>query len=61
MKRVIVVFADGSFANIQGDRIEFERDCSMIFAYSGERLVGAFDISTVLKIYISEKSEKNEI
>lgn len=61
MKRIVITFADGSYTNIPGDRIEFERDYSMIFAYSGDRLVGAYDISTVLKVYISEKSEKNEI
>lgn len=60
MKRIVIAFVDGSYTNIPGDRIEFERDYSMIFAYSGDRLVGAFEITSILRLHISERSEINE-
>lgn len=57
MKRCVAELADG-YVNIRADRLELNRDECMIYVWNGSELVGAFDISAVLKIYISEKQEK---
>lgn len=44
--------------NIGADRLELDREWNMIYAWNGDELAGAFDVSAVLKIYISEKQEK---
>lgn len=46
------------YVNIGADRLELDRERNMIYAWNGAELVGAFDVSAVLKIYISEKQEK---
>ena len=58
MKRCVAELADG-YVNIRADRLELNRDVSMIYAWNGTELAGAFDISAVMKIYISEKQEKS--
>lgn len=45
------------YVNIKADRLELNREDSMIYAWNGAELAGAFDISAVMKIYISEKQE----
>lgn len=56
MKRCVAELADG-YVNIRADRLELNRDVNMIYAWNGAELAGAFDISAVMKIYISEKQE----
>ena len=52
--RLIVKFnADDGYVNIAADRIE--KDDCMFYAFLGKELVGAFDISAVLAVYISAK------
>ena len=57
MKRCVAELADG-YVNIKADRIELNREEAMIYAWNGDELAGAFEISAVMKIYISEKKEK---
>ena len=59
MKRCIVGFVgqDG-YVNMPADRLK--KDESFIYAYSGEELVGAFDLGTINYIYLSEKNPANE-
>ncbi len=57
MKRCVAELTEG-YVNIIADRLELEREENMIYAWNGAELVGAFDVSAVLKIYISEKQEK---
>ena len=54
MKRCVAEMAEG-YVNIKADRLELNREESMIYAWNGDELAGAFDISSVMKIYISEK------
>ena len=57
MKRCVAELADG-YVNIRADRLELNREDNMIYVWNGPELAGAFDISSVYKIYISEKQEK---
>ena len=57
MKRCVAELAEG-YVNIKADRIELNREEAMIYAWNGDELAGAFEISAVMKIYISEKKEK---
>lgn len=59
MKRCVAELTEG-YVNIGADRLELDREGNMIYAWNGAELVGAFDVSAVLKIYISEKQEKQE-
>lgn len=52
MKRCIVQFRDGAFSNIEADSM-VETDGS-IFVFLKGCLVGVFDLSAVLAIYLSE-------
>ena len=52
MKRCIVNFRDGNYANIEADSL-VETD-AVIFSFCKGCLVGAFDLSAVLSIYLSE-------
>lgn len=54
MKRCVAEMADG-YVNIKADRLELNREDSMIYAWNGSEFAGAFDVSAVIKIYISEK------
>ena len=58
MKRGVAELRDG-YVNICADRLELNRDENMIYAWNGAELAGAFDISAIMKIYISEKQEKS--
>lgn len=58
MKRCVAELAEG-YVNIKADRLELNRDENMIYAWNGADLAGAFDISAIMKIYISEKKEKS--
>lgn len=57
MSRIIVYFNNlpCDFVNIVGDRIEQSQDGTMVVAFSGDRVVGMFDVSVIMAIYISEK------
>lgn len=57
MKRCVAELTEG-YVNIHADRLELNREDSMIYAWNGAELAGAFDLSVVLKIYISEKHLK---
>ena len=57
MKRCVAEFTE-RYVNIGADRLELDREENMIYAWNGAELAGAFDVSAVLKIYISEKQEK---
>lgn len=57
MKRCVAELTEG-YVNIHADRLELDRERNMIYSRNGAELVGAFDVSAVLKIYISEKQEK---
>ena len=57
MKRCVAELTEG-YVNIGADRLELDREWNMIYAWNGDELAGAFDVSAVLKIYISEKQEK---
>lgn len=55
MKKLIVKYHENEkdcFVNITAERIT-ERD-GIIFAYSGERLVGVFDMGFINAAYLSE-------
>ena len=58
MKRCVAEFAE-RYVNIGADRLELDREENMIYAWNGAELAGAFDVSAVIKIYISEKQEKS--
>ena len=53
--RCIVKFNDDGYVNIAADRID--KDECMVYAYYRNTLVGAFDISAVLAVYISGSKE----
>ena len=58
MKHCVAELRDG-YVNICADRLELNRDENMIYAWNGSELAGAFDVSAILKIYISvKKSER---
>ena len=58
MKRCIVQFRDGSYCNIKADTLRIsETDDNIILASVGDDLVGAFDMSAVLSLYLSEMKE----
>ena len=58
MKRCVAELTEG-YVNIGADRLELDREWNMIYAWNGDELSGAFDISAIMKIYISEKQEKS--
>lgn len=57
MKRIYASLQGNQHVNIPGDRMKLDAENNMIYAHNGEELVGAFEIATLLKIYISEKKE----
>lgn len=58
MKRCIVQFRDGSHANLEADTLRTHPDdANIILATKGPNLIGVFDLSVVMKIYLSEKRE----
>ena len=52
-KRIVAEVTD-SYVNIPGDRLEYDKEHEVFFAYNGDEIVGVFDINAVMKIYISE-------
>ena len=59
MKRCVVTFRDGSYANIVADHLRIcENDENVILAFNGENLVGAIDMSAMFSLYISEEKPK---
>lgn len=56
----IVVETKTGFANFEGNRLEFDSSRDMFFCYNGDSMVGAFDCSGIMKIYISRKGESSE-
>ena len=57
MKRCVAEFTE-RYVNIGADRLELDREENMIYAWNGAELVGAYDVTAVIKIYINEKQEK---
>lgn len=57
MKRIIAVMQDGQYINIPGDRMKLDAETNKVYAYAGRKFIGAFEISALQKIYISEKKE----
>lgn len=53
MRLLVYVHGVDGFVNISADRIE--KDDNFLIAYNGERLVGVFDLGTVMTAYLSEK------
>lgn len=53
MKLIVYVHGIDSFVNIFADRIE--KDDVFLYAYSGDKLVGLFDVGTIMTAYLSEK------
>lgn len=53
----VVVETPNGFVNRPGDRLEEDRENNMIKAYCGNKLVGAFEMSNIMRIYISEQKE----
>ena len=59
MKRCVVQFRDGTYANLEGDSLmTHPEDANMILAMRGKELIGIFDLSIVMSIYLSEKKEE---
>ena len=56
-KRIVGLFADGSHVNFPADRIEVDAENNMYLVYRGKALVGAFEISSVMKLYITDKRD----
>lgn len=56
-KRIVAFFSDGNHCNFPADRMELDQSANMIYVYDGNRLVGAIDIGSVLRIYITEKKD----
>lgn len=56
MTRCIAETSTG-YVNIPADRLERDRDAGMIYVYSEDNLTGAFDVSALVKIYLSDKKE----
>ena len=57
VKRVVALFSDGNHVNFPADRLVARGDDDTIEAYNGVTLVGVFDRSSILRIYISEKED----
>ena len=53
MKLIVYLHSVESFVNINADQIE--KDESFIMAYNNGKLVGMFDIGTIMAMYLSEK------
>lgn len=53
MKLIVYVHGIDSFVNICADRIE--KDDVFLYAYSGDKLIGLFDVGTIMTAYLSEK------
>lgn len=55
MKKLVVNFRDGSYLNIEADRITTsQNDENLILAYKGDSLAAAVDMSSALSLYLSE-------
>ncbi|MBR4308577.1 MAG: hypothetical protein IKT58_03175 [Oscillospiraceae bacterium] len=57
MKRLAALFSDGNYVNFPADRLVAREDDNTTEAYNGVTLVGVFDRSSILRIYISEKED----
>lgn len=57
MTKLVATFDDGTHVNIQADRIEREQGTDIIYAYREEKLVGAFSVMHITKLYIAEQKE----
>ena len=56
MKRCIITLNGGSYINVAADRME--KEDYMLYAYDGDNLVAAVEITAVISAHISEKGEK---
>ena len=57
MKRCVAELTEG-YVNIPADDLQYDNDKDMFFVYSDGKLVASFDVSCVLKIYMSEVKNK---
>ena len=55
MKRFVAVFNDGAHVNTPADRMV--KEDNMIFAYNGQTLAAAVDLSCTMYCHISTKQE----
>lgn len=55
MKRFVSNLADGSYINIQADRIVEDKENNLFIIYEGDNLVGCVDKSILMSCHISEK------
>ena len=53
MKRCIITLNGGSYINVVADRME--KEDYMLYAYDGDSLVAAVEITAVISAHISEK------
>lgn len=53
MKLIVYVHGIDSFVNICADRVE--KDDVFLYAYNGDKLVGMFDVGSIMVAYLSEK------
>ena len=59
MKRCVVQFRDGNYANLEADVLKTHPDdANLILAMRGPNLIGVFDLSVVMTIYLSERKEE---
>ncbi len=59
MKRCVISFRDGTYANLEADTLTMHPDdTNIVIARNGTNLVGIFDLSVVMTVYISEKKEE---
>lgn len=52
--RAVIRFADQSFCNIRGDRMEISDN--MLLVYCGKSLVGVFEMTCILSAYLSKQN-----
>ena len=57
MKRLVALFSDGAHVNFPADHMVARSEDDTIEVYNGSKLVGVFDRSSILRIYISEKED----
>lgn len=56
MYRFIAQLNDGSYINVQADRMK--KEDAMIYAHRGHDLVAVIDISAVISAHVSERGER---
>ena len=57
MKRFVATMNDGSFINIQADKMAFDQETNMVMVYNGEDFVACAEMSAIIHARISEGGE----